>query len=52
MQSQPPKSPLSGGLWQLRASVNVHLFLEVIIVVLEDSGKEQKLCNWQIKQRL
>ncbi len=24
---------------------SIYLFLEVIIVVLEDSGKEQKLCN-------
>ena len=33
MHSQPPKSPLSGGLWQLRALVNVHLFLEFTIIV-------------------
>ena len=32
MHSQPPKSPLSGGLWQLRALVNVHLFLEFTIM--------------------
>ena len=32
MHSQPPKSPLSGGLWQLRALVNVHLFLELTII--------------------
>ena len=34
MHSQPPKSPLSGGLWQLRALVNVYLFLEFTIYIL------------------
>ena len=35
MHSQPPKSPLSGGLWQLRALVNVHLFLEFTINLMK-----------------
>ena len=29
MHNQPPKSPLSGGLWQPRASVNVRLFCRI-----------------------
>ena len=37
MHSQPPKSPLSGGLWQLRALVNVHLFLEFTIMGKHES---------------
>ena len=32
MYNQPPKSPLSGGLWQLRALVDVLLFLEFTII--------------------
>ena len=40
MYNQPPKSPLSGGLWQLRALVDVLLFLEFTIHIapLERKG--------------